>query len=132
MTTKRLDSEVGKIEYDELVFSCDPTPKKAPVTILSGQGKLKRGTVLAVNADNKMVILGTDNGQADDKKVVFPADCILAEDVDATSADEVAMAYVVLHANKNALILKTSYTMTANDVATLREKGILLSNKIAV
>lgn len=125
---ERLDKVLGTVEYDNLIYSTDVPAVKAPVTILTGQGKLTRGTVLAINANEKCVIMGTDNG-AESNATVLPAEAILAEDVDATSADAVAMAYVSGRFNAKALTVKSSYTLTAADERTLREKGIFLADK---
>nr|DAT58027.1 MAG TPA: Head decoration protein [Caudoviricetes sp.] len=125
---ERLDKVLGTVEYDNLIYSTDVPAVKAPVTILTGQGKLTRGTVLAINANEKCVIMGTDNG-AESNATVLPAEAILAEDVDATSADAVVMAYVSGRFNAKALTVKSGYTLTAADERTLREKGIFLADK---
>lgn len=60
-----------------------------PVTVLSGQGVLVRGTVMGrITASGKVVKSLT--ASADGSQTPY---CILAEDVDATSADAVAPAY---------------------------------------
>lgn len=55
------------------------------------------------------------------------ANCILAEDVDATS-ETAALAYRTGHFATNKLIVKDEYTMTAADKEALRDVGILLSD----
>lgn len=67
--------------------------------------------------------------QAADK---LEANCILAEDVDATSADTQAMAFIKGHFNKQKLVVKSAYTMTDADVEAFRAKGIILSNSFSV
>lgn len=90
------------------------------VTIAAGQGTLKRGTVLAVNADEKCCILGTEN---------CTAAFILAEDADpADETDMVAPAYRSGDFNKGALLTKEGYTMTEQDIRDLRNGGIYLGN----
>jgi len=119
--TKRLDSVAGEVEFDNLINSIDIPVKQKPVKVLSGQGKLKRGTALAINSAGKMAILGTSN---------CTANCILAEDVDATSADVQAMAFIKGHFNSNMLTVKADYIMSATDKENFRKVGILLSDCI--
>jgi len=70
-----------------------------PVTIASGAGVLAKGTVLGkITASGKYTAY--NNGASDDSEV---AKLILAEDVDATSADVKAMAYASGHFNEAAL-----------------------------
>ena len=59
------------------------------------------------------------------------ADCILNEDIDATSADVNAVAYVKGDFNENHLIVKEGYTLTEADRDVLRTKNILLGKSIA-
>ena len=54
-------------------------------TIVSGSGELKRGAILAANGSGKYTKITSSNESN--------AELILAEDVDATSADVVAKAY---------------------------------------
>ena len=117
---EQLNRTVAEVTLDKLVADAKETNIQG-VTVASGQGKLARGTVLAVNADGKMVILGTASATAD---------CILTKDVDATSADVVTTAYTQGYFNKAALIVKADYTMTAADIATLRTKNITLEDEV--
>lgn len=119
--TTRLDGTVASVEYENLIYSTTPATDTFTVTVVSGQGKLKRGTALAINADGKMAILGTSS---------TTANCVLAEDVDATSADATTVAYRTGHFNANALTVKSGYTITAADKEAFRGKGILLSTAV--
>ena len=40
------------------------------------------------------------------------------------------MSFAKGHINKDALIVKDGYTITAEDVATLRTKNIILENEV--
>ena len=91
------------------------------VTVASGEGKLKRGTALAANAAGKAVILGTASATAS---------WILAKDVDATSADAVAVAYREGHFNADQLIVKAEYAITAKDKDDFRTHNIILSDSL--
>jgi len=57
----------------------------------------------------------------------YEADCILCDDIDATSEDVDTVAYIKGHFNEGALILAKDYTLTEKDKDTFRTKGILLS-----
>ena len=117
---EQLNRTVADVEFDNLVNSAYGTDS-CHVTVLAGQGVLKRGTALAVNADGKAVILGTASATA----------CwILHKDVDATKADAVAVAYREGHFNTDALIVKADYTITAADKAEFRKNNIILSESL--
>ena len=118
--TEQLNKAIAEVKLDDLVYATHET-SACHVTIASGQGQLKRGTALALNADGKCVILGTD---------AATANCILAKDVDATDADTVAPAYREGHFNIDALIVKESYEITASDKEELRKLGIILSQSL--
>ena len=122
---KRMDAVVGDTNFDNLIFDIEPAVKQKPVTVASGQGKLTRGSALGLNSTGKCVILGTEETEA-----VCPANCILAEDVDTTSGDVQAMAFIAGHFNKQALTLKADYTMTDEDMENFRKGGIFLSDSI--
>lgn len=172
--TKRLDSNAGTVEFDNLIHAIDIPVKKQTLTIASGEGKLAKGTAIALNENGKGVILGTkktagyievDAKTAGALKVVasgagtgeinaasvtpvvdssytpaandyvlyqaaddYEANCILAEDIDATSADATAQVFVNGHFNKNKLTYKSGYTLTAAAREEFRALGILLSD----
>lgn len=124
--TQKLNETVAEVKFDNLFYANDPAANTDGVVVASGQGKLTRGTVLAKNTDNKFVALGTKD--TEDK--VYPANCILCDDLDATSADVGAVAYITGHFNTNALKAKSGYTISDDDKAVLRTNGILLSSAI--
>ena len=118
----RNDETMGTFEYDGLIIDGSHSLDVKGITIASGQGKLQRGTVLAIRADKKAVILGTK----DSTTALYSADCILTDDVDATSADVYTTAYQSGKFNKGALIVKSDYKLTDTDIDTLRTKGIFV------
>ena len=118
--TEKLNKTVATVEFDKLIAGAKETATGG-VIVASGQGVLKRGTALAVNTAGKMVILGTEGATAD---------CVLAKDIDATGADVETVAITKGHINKDALIVQDGYTITAEDVATLRTKNIILENEV--
>lgn len=119
--------EVSK--YDNLINSPYPAADVFGVIVEAGQGKLKRGTVLARKENGKMVILGTQTttGAGDSAVTIkHKANCILADDIDATEADCEAAAYRIGHFNQNVLLVKDGYTLSNDDKEDLRVCGILL------
>ena len=118
----RNDETMGTFEYDGLIIDGSHSLDVKDITIASGQGKLQRGTVLAIGADKKAVILGTK----DSTPALYSADCILTDDVDATSADVYTTAYQSGKFNKGALIVKSDYKLADTDIDTLRTKGIFV------
>ena len=93
------------------------------ITIASGQGKLARGTVIGViTASGKGKIVNSANEDGSEN-----ADCILTDDIDATSADVVTSAYTSGGFNRNALTFGGTDT-AANHEDLLRQKGIFLKD----
>ncbi len=122
MANRKLYETIGETKYDGLVVDTFPKTDVFMVTIKSGEGKLLRGSVLAMNgADGKMEFLAVEsNGTLD-------ANCILAEDADATSGEVTALAYRTGHFATNKLLTKSDYALTFKDKEALRKGGILLS-----
>lgn len=61
-----------------------------------------------------------------DAEVLTP-DCVLTDDVSiGTTSDVVATVYTAGHFNRDALIVKTEYTITEADKDKLRERGLYL------
>lgn len=96
------------------------------ITVASGAGILARGTVLGkITASGKY--LKSASGASDGSQT---PDLILAEDVDATSADAEALAYARGDFNSNALTLGTGHTV-ASITEGLRAKGVTLIAALA-
>ncbi len=111
---------VGSYSPEMLIIDTKHSTDVCHITIAAGQGKLKRGTVLATKDDDKCYILGTAE---------CTASYILAEDADdATTKDIVAPAYRSGDFNSGALIAKDGYTMNSADITALRNGGIYLGN----
>lgn len=119
---KKLNEDIATIEYDNLFYSDDVKAIPAGVIVASGQGILKRGTLLAKTSENKMVVLGSEEGAV--------ADCVLTDEVDATSADADAIAYIQGDFNINKLIVAEDYTISQADKDTLRTKNILIGRTL--
>lgn len=102
--------------YDGLIVDINPPADVFSVKVKAGQGVLKRGSLLSL-ADGEVSLMNTGG----------KANCILAEDVDATEAAN-GLAYRTGHFAANKLIVAEGYTITAADKEALREVGILLSD----
>jgi len=114
-------NESKTVETDGLVYGLNPAPEAFMVTIkaLSAPATLRRGTVLAIGSDNKMIVLGAGEGTAN---------CILCDDTEVGTSDVKATAYRTGHFAAEKLTVAASYTLTAADKEALRDAGILLSN----
>lgn len=126
---KRLDEEVAGVEYENFVNATKPERDTFHVNVRAGQGVLRRRSALALSAGGAagMALLGTDAAEGE----TLTANCILAEDVDTgTSGTATAIAYRTGHFNRNALICKEGYTLTAADEEELRKGGIFLDDAI--
>lgn len=129
--SKRLDENIGAVEYDGLIVNNVPVADVVTVKLAAGTGILKRGTVLALPAgtagDGKLVILGSTATTNE----TLTANCILAEDVEVgTTADVTVLAYRTGHFARNKLAVASGYTLKATDEEELRKAGILLSDAI--
>lgn len=117
---EELVSKVGSCKQDNLIAKLFPPATTFGVTIPAGAGELKRGTVLALNGDAYAVLDADTTGKAN---------CVLADDVDASGDEAVTgVAYRTGHFNRKALIVGDDYTMTIADEEELRKGGILLTD----
>ncbi len=126
-------NKVGVSTQDNLIAKLFPPAETFGVIIPAGAGKLERGTVLELTSDGKYAVLGTTAAaQAEETggapTVTAEANCVLAEPVDATTAQTTGVAYCTGHLNRNALVVASGYTITKADIESLRKGGILLSD----
>lgn len=122
MANKRLDESLGSVGYDELFV--ENIPEADVVTVkLTVAGTVKRGTVISGTPG------GTDFAALAAAADVTKALYVLADDVD-TTVDVTGIAYRTGHFNRGALIVGSSYTLTAADEEILRGKGILVSDAL--
>lgn len=130
----QLNEDIATVQYDNLFYSDDVKAITGGITIAKGQGKLKRGTILAKAESGKMVILGTQitTGSGDSQKTETPpADCVLCDDVVVgDTEDATAVAYLSGHFNMDVLSVKANYTVTDADKDVLRTKNILIGKSL--
>lgn len=96
------------------------------ITIASGQGVVKRGSVLGIitaSGKGKLAAKASVDGSQIAKFVV-------AEDVDSTSADVVAQCYQSGSFNRKALIFAAGNTASDHE-DSLRQYSIFLKDNIA-
>lgn len=103
-------------QHDGLIVDINPPADVFAVKVKAGQGVLKRGSLLSL-ADGEVSLMNTGG----------TANCILAEDVDATESVN-GLAYRTGHFAADKLIVAEGYKITAADKEALRDVGILLSD----
>lgn len=123
-----LNKRLGSMDYDGLIADIYPKLVVSGGTIrkLAEAATIKRGTILAKSSgtsdDGKLVVLGT----AAASNEVLTAYCILCDDVDVGTADDVtAPVYLMGCFNSNKVTVADSYTMTEADKDALRNGGIV-------
>ena len=95
-------------------------------SIVLDTGNLKRGAVLGrITANGKFVLSASAAADGSQTPVA-----ILAEDADATSADQVTVAYLTGEFNASALTLGAGHTI-ASITEGLRDRGIFLKTNHA-
>lgn len=121
---------LGNMTPDKLIAGNNIPIHTASATVKSGEGKLTRGTILAMSAGTagtgKLVILGTP-AVTNETLVAYG---VLCDSIDATGADTVAEIYVSGQFNKGALAVKANYIMTTADIKELRDGGIYVESVV--
>ena len=126
----RLDETLGAVGFDNLINGTYPPAEVYSVEVASGQGVLKRGSVLAIDTLANPLLLIDDSACTGE----FPR-AILAETVDTGSVPESkvkALAYRTGHFNANSLITGNGYELTAENKEKLRSLGILISDAVEI
>ncbi|MCB6992902.1 head decoration protein [bacterium 210820-DFI.6.37] len=116
MATK-LNEKIAEFEKDGLIASAIPQADVFSVSLAATGDVIKRGTVLSKGDDGTMSVMASGG----------VANCILADDVDATEA-VTGVAYRTGHFATQKLIVADGYTLSAEDKEALRDVGILLSD----
>ena len=112
-------STLESSSQDKLIAGVMHRVTESVYPVLSGQGVLARGTVVGlVTASSKLKKIASAAG--DGSEAVYG---IIAETVDATSADASAVVYLSGQFNQAALVFGTGSTI-ANTKADARTKGI--------
>lgn len=122
--TKAADS----VTYDNLFVGDQHTEEiqVKSVKLKSGQGVLKRGTVVGIITATALAVT-VDSTQTDGSQT---ADAILTDDVDTIAGDTVTSAYAAGTFNRKALIFGGTDTADKHETR-LRELGIFLRDNIS-
>lgn len=122
--SKRLDENIGTVDYDGLIVTNEPVADVVTVTLAASQGVLARGTVITGAA-------GSELSAAAAALVATNAVYILADETDTGTGTAVtATAYRTGHFARNKLSTDGSYTLVAADEEIMRNAGILLSDAL--
>jgi len=124
--------ELGKITPDNLIGGHEIPLLTTKVTLLSGQGILKRGSVIGIISSS-----GSNQGKgklcnkssSDGSQV---AKYILSQDVDTTSGDAPGIVYKTGIFNRNALIWGSGDSATSTHEDELRDVNIYLRDEYLV
>lgn len=121
---KRLDENIGTVDYDGLIVTNEPVADVVTVTLAASQGVLARGTVITGAA-------GGELSAAAAALVATKAVYILADETNTGTGTAVtATAYRTGHFARNKLSTDGSYTLAAADEEIMRNAGILLSDAL--
>ena len=122
--SKRLDENIGTVDYDGLIVTNEPVADVVTVTLAASQGVLARDTVITGAA-------GGELSAAAAALVATNAVYILADETDTGTGTAVtATAYRTGHFARNKLSTDGSYTLVAADEEIMRNAGILLSDAL--
>ena len=136
MANKRLDENLGTVNYDDLFVDNIPEADVVTVKLAASQGVLARGSLISGTPGGNMTLTAAalaDKVTVSDSTgtMAYTTAYVLADDVDTGTGDAVvAVAYRTGHFNRQAIKVGTSYTLTASDEEFLRGKGILLSDAL--
>lgn len=119
------EKEIGSVNYDNLFAGTNVPVLIKSVTLKSGQGVLKRGTVLGI-VTNTGLAVPVDSSNTDGSE---KADCILTDNIDTGNEDIVITAYSSGLFNRNALIFGGTDKAEKHETR-LRELGIFLKDNI--
>ncbi len=126
---EQLNKHLIDVEVDGLVVGGEDK-HQCGVTVAAGQN-LKRGAILALDENDKAVILGTEaEVEEGEDAVVYGAKYILAEDCDASEGDEVAIAYDRVTVIKDKCLVKEGYTLSSKDIDDLRARNIFFEDEV--
>lgn len=93
-------------------------------TYTAATGVIAFGTAPTAGTNN--VVVEYDTCNADELTI----NCILADDVDASTADATAVVYRCGNFNPAAVILPTGYTLTDDDIDALRRFDIIFTQML--
>lgn len=124
----QLSKKLGDAVFDGLISDLTPPVevRSRKVKKLSDAATLKRGTIMAIDSSDEMlVVLGTAGD-------TLTPDCILTDDIEVgTEADVVTTVYTAGCFNMGKCTVAEEYTVTASDLDALRVRSIVFKNAFA-
>ncbi len=114
-----LNEKIACCELDDLIVDTYPPCRVGGGYLAADAGDLARGTVLAKNAEGKLEVLGKTEGAK--------AYGILADPVKSGNGEIPVNVYISGKFNRNKISAAEGYTMTEDDIDTLRAYGIELT-----
>ena len=124
--SENLYRTTGTFTPDKLIADLSIPITAKGITVSKGEGKLKRGTLLGISSDGTYKRTDTIE-TAETATKTIEADCILADDVDATEENIVTTAYVSGTFCKDAVLLPDEKDITGHE-KELRKLGIFLKD----
>jgi hypothetical protein len=119
-----LNRKVGEMNYDGLITDLNPPVQVRGGTIAKTAEitTYLRGAIFAKSVtDNKLYVLGSDSGGA-----TFLPDCILCDDTEIGTADDVnAAVYTAGCFDPEKVSVAEGYTITEADKDELRKRNIV-------
>ena len=115
--SEKLFQTTGTFTPDKLIADNAIPVMAKGIKVASGEGVLKRGTLMGLTADGMHKRTDSADG--------IGADCILTDDVDATAEAVVTTAYVSGAFNRAAVILPEGKSIKTHET-DLRKLGIFL------
>lgn len=116
-----------EMNYDNLIVSSKHESDVNVVKVASGQGVLRRGTVLSLTSESNYVVCGSDI----DDNVIATANCIISDSVDTgteAGSEVPVVVYISGNMNVNALIVADGYKLSDADKENLRNAGLFLTS----
>ena len=123
--SKMLNEVIGSVGFDGLIVANVPAADVVHVTLASGNGTVKRGTVVTGDPGGELAPVSAALASC---KAVY----ILADDAETADAAAVAAAYRCGHFARNKLVTAGDYALTAADEELMRIAGILLADAIEI
>lgn len=141
-----LNKKIAQCEPDDLVVGTYPPCRAGGGYLVAGSGDLPRGTILAKNAEGKLEVLGKSAGAETDgistnsetnsegetpevqgKTTGAKAYGILTDPVKNSEEEIPVTVYISGKFNSNKVSVAKGYTITEDDLDTLRAYGIELT-----
>lgn len=113
------NEKLGELTHNNLIADTHVKLITGSGIVAANTGALEQGTVMAMDG-GKLVVMNTG-------KTPYG---ILTDDVTVGGEDETVEVYLTGKFNKGALKVASGYTLTADDIQTLRNGGIFVETVV--